>query len=95
MTLAVKVALNHNTSNQYGEELMSGASDMFTSIVYIFSAKQEANKEHPETLEDFDSQHHEFCIPCKEVGPGPESIPKWEKSQVKVDWLPPLIPLRV
>lgn len=30
----------------------------------------------------FDFSTHEFMVPKKEIGPGPEEIPKWEKSAV-------------
>ncbi|XP_060564785.1 serine/threonine-protein phosphatase 2A activator-like [Ruditapes philippinarum] len=33
----------------------------------------------------FDIESHEFLIPKKEVGPPPEIIPKWEKSQAYQD----------
>lgn len=32
----------------------------------------------------FDANNHEFMIPKKEIGPGPDEIPKWEKSEVSV-----------
>ncbi|XP_053380412.1 serine/threonine-protein phosphatase 2A activator-like isoform X1 [Mercenaria mercenaria] len=35
----------------------------------------------------FDIEGHEFMIPKKEIGPGPEEIPKWEKSQAYQDLL--------
>ena len=29
-------------------------------------------------------EEHEFMLPKKEIGPGPDDIPKWEQSEVSL-----------
>ncbi|KAL4219012.1 Serine/threonine-protein phosphatase 2A activator [Mactra antiquata] len=43
------------------------------------------NEPETEAPLQFDIENHEFMIPKKEIGPGPEQIPKWEKSQAYQD----------
>lgn len=38
--------------------------------------------EEKDTPLAFDPAKHEFVVPKKEIGPGPDDIPKWEKSEV-------------
>jgi len=36
-------------------------------------------------------ENHEFVKPKKEIGPGPDDIPKWEKSEVDYALIPSYI----
>ncbi|WAR31438.1 PTPA-like protein [Mya arenaria] len=37
------------------------------------------------TASAINSNNHEFMVPKKEIGPGPDDIPKWEKSEAYRD----------